>query len=739
MRSRYLWRAALAAAIAALAACSRSSPESPVLLSPGVPPGPRVELPAAYRVGDQTLDHERRRVVLLPARPWRWRGVVPGPGRLRVGAQLSPEATAAGARLELEIAVFLDKGGEVVAVASTQDSRWLDIDVDLTRYAGRDVGLEFRSNVTGASDEALVGWSEAAFAATSPARRPNILFIVVDTMRADHLSTYGYGRETSPQMTRWLADRGARFDQAYSQAPWTLPSAASYLTSRWPGEIVSGPPASFGVPAEVPTLAERLRGAGYLTAGFIGNKTLHTGNGFDRGFETFYTPPTDDSDPMLLHADEINRRALPWLRAHEAAPFFLYLHYIDPHDPYENPETPGGRSAYDPDYQGPVTGRFVHGIYAGRIELSDVEADTRQIAALYDSEIHYVDARIGELLAAIPPEMLARTLVVLTADHGEELHDHGGWKHGQTLYQEQIHVPLLARWDGRIAASSRLTSPVRLLDIVPTLLDAAGVAGSPADQGVSLLPALLGTAALPRLPVVAEQLSTGPRRAAALLDGKKLVLFDRREPFVPADALQDHLWRVDLGRLRRIEAYDVEHDPGERADLAGASPVPGELQALIHRRFDAELPGMRVMASGLPAGAILDGTIRFERPPARVAPYFLGEQDSIKLEDTVLRIRLAGETLIKGALVEGELGSVLDVAARLDGQAAPSVRVQVGAAGAYRGGRLDPAELAAADTPPVPAEPALRIWVSARGTVGRHAEEDPETLKRLQALGYIQK
>jgi arylsulfatase A-like enzyme len=593
--------------------------------------------------------------------------------------------------------------------------------------------------VTGLSGDALVGWSGAAFEAPPPPGRPNLLFIVVDTLRADHLSTYGYGRDTSPQMTRWLADRGARFDQAYSQAPWTLPSAASYLTSRWPGEVVSGSPASFGVPAEVPTLAERLREAGYVTAGFIGNKTLHTGNGFDRGFETFYTPPTDDSDPMLLHADEINRRALPWLRGHEAAPFLLYLHYIDPHDPYENPETPGGRSAYNPGYQGPITGRFVHGIYAGRIALTDVDADTRQIAALYDSEIHYVDARIGELLASIPSQVLARTLVVLTADHGEELGDHGGWKHGQTLYQEQIHVPLLARWDGRIPPASRFANPVRLLDIVPTLLEAAGVPALPADQGVSLLPALVGTAALPRLPVVAEQLSTGPRRAAALLDGKKLLLFDRREPFVPADALQEHLWRVDLSRLRRVESYDLAGDPGERHDLASTGERSRELQTLIHRRYDRELAGLRVMASDLPAGAILDGTIRFERPPARVSPYFLGEQDSIELDGTVLRVRLAAEALVKGALVEGDLGAVLDVVARLDGPPGASVRVLIGAGGTYAGGRVEPAQLATAEMPLVPGEPALRIWVSERGTTGRHAEEDPETLKRLQALGYIQK
>ena len=116
----------------------------------------------------------------------------------------------------------------------------------------------------------------------------------------------------------------------------------------------------------------------------------------------------------------------------------------------------------------------------------------RHFTALYDTEIRYVDRAIGELLASIPPEVLANTLVVLTADHGEELHDHGFWKHGHTLYQDQIHVPLLFRWDGRIPAGSRLPGTVRLVDVAPTLVAAAGGEAPPSWQGTDLLPALTG-------------------------------------------------------------------------------------------------------------------------------------------------------------------------------------------------------------------------------------------------------
>ncbi len=733
----------LPCAVAALAAgCGGETPGG-FDLGRAVDAGPAavtaagLSLPAGAAAAAVTVDQERRPAVLLALATWTWEGRVPAPGWLHVGAQLAPEA--GGGELAIEIAAKSGGVRRVVTAAEAASGRWLDLDCDLRRLAGRRVVLEFTARSAGAPPSARVAWSEVRFASPPREGRPNVLLIVVDTLRADHLTSYGYSRDTAPAIDSLLARRGATFEAAYSQAPWTLPSVASYLTSRYPGELVGGDLGSFGVPPTVPTLAQRLRAAGYETAGFVANATLHSGNGFDRGFETFFTPPAS-IDSMLLHGDELNRRVRPWLRARGGRPFFLYMHYIDPHDPYENPETPGGRSAFFPEYRGTISGRFVHGIYTGRVPLPDPPSDIRQVAALYDSEIHYVDERIGELLGAIPPETLRETLVVLTADHGEELHDHGGWKHGQTLYQEQIHVPLIARWDGRIAPGSRLAEAVRLLDLVPTLLAAAEAPADAGDQGIDLLPALRGQATLPRLPVLAEHLSSGPRRAAAILEGMKLVLFDRREPFVPADALQEHLWQVDMARLRRVEAYDLTRDAGERQDLApGDGGAVERLQPLIHRQLDRELPGLRILASGVPAGARLDGTIRFERPPARWSPYFLGDEDTIELDGAELRFRLRGETLIKGALVEGNLGALVDLQAHLDGGAGAPVRLLVGPGGTYRGGRLEPSALVAPQSPPEPAGPALRVWISSQGTTGRHAEEDPETVKRLQALGYIQR
>jgi arylsulfatase A-like enzyme len=728
--------------LALTAACRREAP-GVMDLQPAVAAGPAAvkaagfSFPAGAETAPVTVDLERRPAVLLPPVEWSWHGRVPPSGRLYVGAQWAPEP-AVNRGLEIVIRLAESAATAIVASARSTGTGWLDFTADLRRFAGREITLAFAVDSSSVPAGARVAWSDVRFEDPATDPRPNLVLIVVDTLRADHLTSYGYERPTGLAIDRLLARQGAVFDAAYSQAPWTLPSVASFLTSRYPGELVGGELGSFGIPAGVPTLAERLRAAGYETAGFVANPTLHPGNGFDRGFDTFYTPPAS-VDSMLRHGDDLVRRVLPWLRGRGGRPFFLYVHFIDPHDPYENPETSGGRSVFFPEYRGTIGGRFVHGIYNGRIALPDPPNDVRQVAALYDSEIHYVDGRIGELLQSIPAATMARTLLTLTSDHGEELHDHGGWKHGQTLYQEQIHVPWIVRWDGQVAPGTRLGGAVRLLDLLPTLLAAAGAPADPADEGVDLLAALRGRAALPRLPVIAEHLASGPRRAAAILEGRKLVLFDRRAPFIPADALQDHLYRVDLARLRRVEVYDLAGDGGEHDDLAGRDGGTLEaLQPLIHHRLDRELPGLRLLASGLPAGSILDGTIRFERPPARWTPYFLGEGDAMELVGSRLRFRLRGDALVKGALVEGELGAIVELEARLDGATPASVRLLVGR-GAYAGGRVDAAALLSPQAPAPPDGPALRVWISERGMTGKHAEEDPETVKRLQALGYIQR
>jgi arylsulfatase A-like enzyme len=571
--------------------------------------------------------------------------------------------------------------------------------------------------------------------------RPNILLIVVDTLRWDRLTPYGYGRATTPEIARWIAGSGIVVEEAYSQAPWTLPSVISYLTGRYPGELLSSEVASFGIPEGVPTLAERLARLGYTTGAFVANPTLHAGAGFARGFETFYVPPAV-VESLHLHGDELNRRALPWLEAHRDRPFFLYLHYIDPHDPYDNPDVVDGRSPFFPGYRGPVRGDWVHGIYSGALTLPDPRNDVAHLSALYDSEVRYVDRLIGALLASLPAEVLAETLIVLTSDHGEELYDHGGWKHGQTLYEEQIHVPLLLRWDGGLPAGKRLQGTVRLLDLMPTLAAAAGGGPDPSWDGVDLLPALTGSAPLPRRPAFAQHLSGGPLRAAAVSEQEKLILFNPREPYQPADALWEHLWKKDLQRLERIELYDLAKDPRERANRAAAAPARvRRLAPVLHGHLEVQLPGVRVLAEGVPAGSRLTGSVTFERAPGRWIPYLLRSGDRVDLAGSRLRFDLAGDLIAKGLRIEGEPGRVLAVEARLDGQPLPPGSVLTGRGIPYTGGSLDAGDLRSPHWPvsrPAGAGAVLRIWLPPNPGPGRRIEVDPETERRLRALGYIE-
>ena len=830
--------ALLAGALLA-AGCHRGGPEGFVLrtlveagrYTVGTGAGAGVaglHFPVRPALADLEIDHERRPVVLTTAAPWTWTGRVPPRAALHAGLQLAPGAWARARRRRLEaeaeaVAVLTDgRTREVLQVVRSSERanpEWLDLSADLARYAGRQVTLELRVDGLPPRLRAanLVAWGPVALSSAARgagAVRPNIIVILVDTLRRDRLTPYGYRRETSPEIARRLAGAGTVMEDAYSQAPWTLPSVVSMMTGRYPGELLGIDMSAYGVPAGVLTTAERLGRAGYETAGFLANPTMHVGAGFERGFRTFYAPPAD-VEWLRRHADDLNRHALPWIAARQDQdqdrPFFLYLHYIDPHDPYDNPEVVGNRSPFEGEYRGPVAGDWVHGIYTGKLVLADPARDIAHLSALYDSEVHYVDRAIGQVLASLRPEVLANTLVVLTADHGEELFDHGGWKHGQTLYEEQIHVPMIWRWDGHIPAGRRLAGTVRLLDLAPTLAAAAGAAPDPGWEGVDLLPALTGAAPLAERPAFAEGLSSGPLRAAAVLGRLKLIVFNRQEPFAPADELQAHLWRQDLGRMARVELYDLAHDPGERHNLAAdpdgggsggtadpavtaaadpggagaASPSgagaadPGGTRAaaagrlpllatVIERRLDLALPGLRLLAAGVPAGSRLRLDVTLSRPPRRWLPDLLTAADRASLDGSHLALELVGaDRLARGVRFEGgDFGEsrtaagagsgagagdgtgggggdavVRSLAATLDGRPLAAGQVRVGGGAIYDGGPLSLAALRTRDGPaaaPAAGGPAVAIWVhDAAGEPRRRVEHDAETERRLRALGYL--
>jgi arylsulfatase A-like enzyme len=313
------------------------------------------------------------------------------------------------------------------------------------------------------------------------AERPNFIVVLVDTLRADHLGIYGYTRDTSRNVDAF-ARESLLFTASRSQSSCTFPSANSILTSRSPALFLGQPAGSIGIPAEIPSIAEILRKNGYRTVAISGSpivrSTPHRMNpsgGFGRGFDTFA------EGCLWKPAACLNQLALKHLRQEDHRPFFLYLHYIDPHAPYRPPRNERShfrfarRDASEKRFirQGETT-PIEEMIYSGKPDPGVTPADLQHLIDLYDEEIAYFDRRFGELLAAVREAgLLDDTILVFTADHGEEFLEHGHICHCRTLFDSSIKTPLIVRVPG--VEPRPVTAPVQNLDIVPTLLDYAGI------------------------------------------------------------------------------------------------------------------------------------------------------------------------------------------------------------------------------------------------------------------------
>jgi len=396
----------------------------------------------------------------------------------------------------------------------------------------------------------------------------DVVLVVVDTLRADHLGAYGYGRGTSPRLDA-LAGRATVFESAWSAAPWTLPSIMSIMTSRYPSNHrVEND--GMKLASDVPTLAETLKGAGYATGGFVAHVYVSNAFGFGRGFEVFEDfglsqPGYRLEAGMEPTADRVTDAALAWLGKQGKRPVFLLVHYFDPHWPYDPPER--YRALYPGAYAGPLDARY-DSISKYLDPLVALPADYRQfLIDRYDGEIRFVDDQIGRLLDGIAASgRAARTWVVVTADHGEEFKEHGSMGHGRRLYEESVHVPLVI---GRPAtgapeaaaqrdAAGRVPVPAGGIDLFPTIAALAGVPAPAGLQGASLVPLLRARPPGPAAPAPASD--------------RPLVCETIR--------LNAHLKAVRRDRLKLIqsmdenlaELYDLAADPLERRDLAAARP-----------------------------------------------------------------------------------------------------------------------------------------------------------------------
>lgn len=418
-------------------------------------------------------------------------------------------------------------------------------------------------------------WSDPSDPGTS------VILIVADTLRADHLSLYGYERPTSPVLENW-ARRGAVFERAYASSPWTLPSFASIHTGQSPSThaagllvpetgddsqreagrmVIHGETKLFAsLDPDSSTLAEILCSAGYATAAVVNNPFLHPIFGIDRGFEHYDYDAGDDA--TMRRADEMVDRALAWISDHAGAPFFLLLHLFDPHMNYDAPEPHRGR------FSG-VTGSGwalpVHDTPRLRSTARNVKpVDRRFIEAAYDEEIAFMDAQLGRFMNRLERRgITGNSLVVFTADHGEELFDHESFGHGHTLFEEQLRVPLLLIGTG--VERGHYSIPVSIIDVAPTILDALGMEPPQAMEGVSLWDVATGVARPPVRLIYAERRGSGPEHKAVIQWPYKLI--------------------VEAGTGER-RLYDLVADPAEQHDLEERRPqLFSLLGASLEERF----------------------------------------------------------------------------------------------------------------------------------------------------------
>ncbi len=298
-------------------------------------------------------------------------------------------------------------------------------------------------------------------AAESVPQPPNVLLITADTLRADHLSCYGYHLRTSPNIDK-LAAEGVRFERAFTTIPLTGPAHFSLLTSTYPqehGARING--VAYNREARVLFLPQILRRFGYVSAAFISawpltSRLTHMDDWFDH-----YDEDLTRSYQMFnssRYAEDVTPRAVEWLQSNARRPFFVWVHYFDPHEPYHLRE-----SFANPEQLGPA---------ALSPELADGDAEQR--IREYDSEIGYMDYYVGVLLGTLE-EMRLRdsTLVVLVADHGESLGEHGYVGHGRQLYDPIVRIPLIMRFPGVIPAGKVVRGEVSLLDVAPTIAELA--------------------------------------------------------------------------------------------------------------------------------------------------------------------------------------------------------------------------------------------------------------------------
>ncbi len=481
--------------------------------------------PDAFACAEVQAGPESRTGLLLPApAEASWTLTIPPAADLRFWpALVEPEVRDLPRSDGARVTFTWESGGTTTTLweQTLVDSYGFDAQVrlPLDAWAGQSGTLRVVSDPgqTPRFDYVFLGDPVVASRESDPTR---VVLIFVDTLRPDHLSPYGYNRDTSPALAR-LARGGVVFEEARNVAPWTLPSARSALTGRHPEYY-------FGTA----TLSDQLGAAGFATAFFAGNLYLSANFGLNRGWDLHHVE-------LLPQAEDQLDRALAWLERHDDRDTLLLLHLMDPHLPYDEPDDYRRMFAGDAPTALPREKFFRGEVVGARLRTPE---DRQYIRDRYDNNIRYADDQLARLYDRLAPD----DIVIFFSDHGEEFWDHGGFEHGHTLFDELLRVPLILRAPG--IPASRQTAPVSLLDITPTVLDLVGLPVPDGLDGRSLGPLVRGEEGADAVFAARPQAFGRP-----LYGHERWGVLDGRSKYATDDG--------------RESLFDLDADPGERADL----------------------------------------------------------------------------------------------------------------------------------------------------------------------------
>jgi arylsulfatase A-like enzyme len=489
----------------------------------------------------------------------------------------------------VEFSILLEMGGrkkpvfqQNLRLPARRESRALNFSLNKVSLPPRAEKARLSFKTAGA-EGAFAFWYNPILYSRS-AKKPNIILVSIDTLRADHLGVYGYERNTSPNMDA-LAVQSAVFLNTYASSPWTLPSHVSLLTS------LSGLNHQVyyredKIDPSLPTLADLLRSNGYCCSAITGGAFLNPTFGFSKGFDSYEIRGAELKDKNL--AEQCFKGVSQWLDAHADENFFLFIHTYQTHSPYESP------APYNTIFLGENPKRL------GFDVLTDLggprgvfkklpEADRQNIIGLYDGEVRYTDEKLIKPLIERLRQLgvYDRTMLIVTSDHGEQFYDHGSWNHGNYLYGDALRVPLIIKFPDSRFRGQKISAIVRLIDVLPTILEELGI-----DQdekmfdGRSLIPILKGRKKESRT-FLADVADTAERSPTSRIPMKIAVNSGDSKLVLNREYRKEYLESLPEPPPPNppIELYNLRDDPGEKKNIA-------DQQTDIVRRLTAQVKSL---------------------------------------------------------------------------------------------------------------------------------------------------